>query len=112
MPMNWKRLLFLALSAFLAAQAVAFAQDDTEASMERAKRLYRSGNFRGALEELSNALDSDPSRADALYLVGYSHLMLREYPASVEAFRRAFEADPNLDPRTIYQRRRPEPTEP
>lgn len=108
--MNWKRLLFLALSAFLAAQTFSFAQDDSEAAMERAKRLYRSANYRGALEELSSALAARPDRADALYLTGYSHLMLRQYSESVEAFRRAFQADPSFDPRTIYQRRRPEPT--
>lgn len=105
--MNWKRLLFLALSAFLATSALARAQGDSEASMERGKRLYRSGNFRGAIEELSKALDADPGRADALYLTGYSHLMLREYTESVEAFRRAFESDPSFDPRTIYQRKSP-----
>jgi tetratricopeptide (TPR) repeat protein len=109
MPMTWKRLLVLSLSAVLAAQCLAFAQDDVEATMERAKRLYRSGNYRGAIDELSKALDADPSRADAHYLVGYSHLMLREYPESVEAFSRAFAADPNFDPRTIYQRRPAEP---
>lgn len=31
--------------------------------------------------------------------------MLREYLDSVDAFGRAFELDPNLDPRTIFQRR-------
>lgn len=109
--MTWKRLLVLSLSAILAAHSLGFAQGDAEASMERAKRLYRSGNYRGALEELSRTLEADPSRADALYLTGYSHLMLREYSQSVEAFARAFEIDPNFDPRTIYQKRRAEPSD-
>jgi tetratricopeptide (TPR) repeat protein len=102
--MNWKRLVFLSLSGVLTAATLAVGQEDAEAAMERAKRVYASGNYRGAIEELGKVLAIEPERAEALYLTGYSHLMLREYPESVEAFRRAFEADPTLDPRTIYRK--------
>jgi hypothetical protein len=36
--------------------------------------------------------------------------MLRQYAEAVEAFGRAFQADPTFDPRTIYQARTEEPT--
>jgi hypothetical protein len=35
--------------------------------------------------------------------------MVRQYPESVEAFGRAFAADPMFDPRTIYQAPAEEP---
>jgi tetratricopeptide (TPR) repeat protein len=54
-------------------------------------------------------VELDPTRADALYLLGYSYNMIRQYPESVEAFGRAFAADPTFDPRTIYQARAEEP---
>jgi tetratricopeptide (TPR) repeat protein len=102
--MNLKRLTFLALLAVLAAATITVAQEDAEAAMERAKRVYAGGNYRGAIEELGRVLEIEPERADALYLTGYSHLMLREFPESVEWFRRAFQADPTFDPRTIYRK--------
>lgn len=98
--MTCKRILAAALCAALLIVPCAFAQDDPE--MDQAKRLYRNGNYRGTIEALGSLVDRDPTRADALYLVGYSHLMLREYAQSVEAFSQAFQADPTFDPRTIY----------
>lgn len=102
--MNWKRRFVLSLSGVLAAAALAVGQEDAEAIMESAKRIYARGNYRAALSELERVLAIEPERADALYLTGYSHLMLREYQDSVEAFRRAFQADPTFDPRTIYRK--------
>ncbi len=95
----------LALCAVFLACPFALAQEDVEAAMDDAKRQYRSGNYQAALSELTRVTDEAPDRADAFYLVGYSHLMLRQYPESVDAFARAFQLDPTLDPRTIYQRR-------
>ena len=95
----------------------AVAQDMPDASgqvMEEAKRQYRSGNFRAAVDTLNRVTVEAPDRADAFYLLGYAHLMLREFPESLDAFSRAFALDPTLDPRSIYQRRAPEgnpPTE-
>jgi Flp pilus assembly protein TadD len=106
------RVLALTLSAILTIACLApalFAQEDAQASMEQAKRHYRNRDFRAAATELAKTVELDPTRADALYLLGYSHLMLREYPEAVEAFSRAFKADPSLDPRTIFQRRAQEP---
>ena len=107
--MNWKR-AFVVMTCALLVVPFAFAQDESDASMEQAKRLYRNQDYRGALAELDRIVDMNP-RADALYLIGYSHFMLREFDAAVNAFSQAFEADPSFDPRTIYQRAQPEPAE-
>ena len=95
----------LALCAFFLASSNVRAQGDVEAAMDEAKRQYRSGNYQAAISELTRVTDDAPDRADAFYLVGYSHLMLRQYSESVDAFARAFQLDPTLDPRSIYQRR-------
>jgi tetratricopeptide (TPR) repeat protein len=95
----------LALCAVFLASSNVRAQGDVEAAMDEAKRQYRSGNYQAAISELTRVTDDAPDRADAFYLVGYSHLMLRQYSESVDAFARAFQLDPTLDPRSIYQRR-------
>ena len=97
--------LVLVLVAVLLALPLAFAQQSVDAAMEEAKRQYRSGNYQAATSELERVTDDAPDRADAFYLLGYAHLMLRQYPESLNAFARAFQLDPALDPRSIYQRR-------
>ena len=111
--MNWTRVVALTFSAILALACLApsiAAQEDAQASMDQAKRHYRNKDYRGAVSELTKTVELDPTRADALYLLGYSHLMLRQYSEAVDDFSRAFKADPTLDPRTIYQKRAQEPT--
>ena len=98
----------LALSALLLACPFAFAQESVDQAMDEGKRQYRNGNYQAAILELTRVTDEAPDRADAFYLIGYSHLMLQQYPESVDAFARAFLLDPTLDPRSIYQRRSPE----
>ena len=97
--------LSLALCAVLLACPFAFAQDGVDAAMDEAKRQYRNANYQAAIGELTRVTDDAPDRADAFYLIGYSHLMLRQYPESIDAFARAFQVEPTLDPRSIYQRR-------
>ncbi len=105
--MKSTRVLSLTFSAILTAAVLAAAQEDAQSSMDQAKRHYRNRDFRAAATELMKTVELDPTRADALYLLGYSHLMLREYSEAVEAFSRAFTADPTFDPRTIFQKREP-----
>jgi tetratricopeptide (TPR) repeat protein len=109
--MNWKRLTVVSLCAalfFATGAAAQTGEPRSDAAMDHAKRLYRNRDFRGAASELETVLESGGPRADALYLLGYSHLMLRDYTEAVDDFARAFEADPTFDPRTIYQRPAPE----
>jgi len=97
--------LSLALCVVLLACPFAFTQEGVDAAMDEAKRQYRNANYQAAIGELTRVTDDAPDRADAFYLIGYSHLMLRQYPESIDAFARAFQVEPTLDPRSIYQRR-------
>lgn len=103
--------LSLAIGTLLVACSFASAQSDAD-PMNEAKRQYRNGNYQAALGELGRVTDEAPDRADAFYLMGYAHLMLRQYPESVDAFARAFQLDPTLDPRSIYHPRPAQPAEP
>lgn len=85
------------------AVAAAAAEPALDESFERGMRLYRNRDYRQALEEFAKVIEMQPDRGDAHYLIGYARLMLKEFQASLDAFRRAFEEDPNLDPRTIYR---------
>ena len=77
-----------------------------EESFTRGLRLYRNRNFREAMGEFSQVSESQPDRADVHYLIGYCHLMLKEFGPSVDAFRRSFDKDPEFDPRMIYKNRK------
>ena len=72
---------------------------------QRGLTAYRNRNFSQALQEFGAVLEAEPDRADVHYLVGYSHYMLKHFQDSLDAFRLAFELDPELDPRGIYQAR-------
>lgn len=72
-------------------------------SYQRALRYYRTRDFNRALGELRQVAEVEPNRPDVLYLMGYSHYILKQFDDSLEAFRRTFEADPEFDPRTIYK---------
>ncbi|MFQ5790718.1 MAG: tetratricopeptide repeat protein [Acidobacteriota bacterium] len=94
----------LVLVLLIALPAIAQEPASPNAAFERALRLYRDRNFGQALEELSKVAELAPQRAEVHYLIGYCHLMRKEFEESLNAFRRAFDEDPNLDPRTIYQK--------
>ena len=101
----WIRRTFaLAAGLVLASTAAAYALQAAEGSYERGLTLYRQRNFRAAITEFDQVLEVEPNRADVLYLKGYCQYMLKEFSESVETFGKAFEADPLLDPRTIYRK--------
>ncbi len=100
--MNGMRAIVAAICLSLSA-SFAFTQQGPDPTMEDAKRLYRNRDFANAVPKLQEVLTGG-DRADALYLLGYSHLMNREFDESVEAFSRCFAIEPRFDPREIYQR--------
>ncbi len=74
-------------------------------AFERGLRFYRNRNFSQALQEFGVFLEAEPDRADVYYLMGYSHYILKHFQDSLDAFRLAFELNPDFDPRGIYQER-------
>lgn len=105
--MKLGRIASVALACSLLIGALGFAQDPVTGMMDQAKRDYRNGRFQAALSQLMRVTEEAPDRADAFYLIGYCHLMMRQYAEALDAFARAFQLDPELDPRTIYH---PPPT--
>jgi tetratricopeptide (TPR) repeat protein len=69
----------------------------------RGLSVYRNRRYQDALDEFRKVAAAEPDRADIHYLIGYCHLMLRQYEQSLAAFRQSFSNDPNFDPRSIYQ---------
>ena len=92
--MHRLRTLLVSVLVSMAA-SIALAQDGS-GDFETAKRQYRSGDFRAALETLERVVAVEES-PEALYLIGYANLMLRDYEASREAFRRSFSLRPDFD---------------
>jgi len=64
---------------------------------------YRNRQYQEAMEEFTKVAAAEPDRADVHYLIGYCHLMLRQYEQSLAEFRLSFAKDPRFDPRSIYQ---------
>jgi tetratricopeptide (TPR) repeat protein len=73
-------------------------------AFDRGRDLYKRRQFQAALQEFSKVTEAQPNRAEAHYLKGYCHYMLKQYGEAVDAFGKAFTADPKLDPRTIFAR--------
>jgi tetratricopeptide (TPR) repeat protein len=105
--MKLGRIASVALSCCLWFGTLGYAQGSVANMMDQAKREYRNGRYQAAMNELVRVTEEAPDRADAYYLIGYCHLMMRQYAESLDAFARAFQLDPELDPRTIYH---PSPT--
>lgn len=103
--------ILVLLSGSMVMSQVSVVPQETVPSMsmptelyDQGLRAYRSRNYGRAVELFRQVVELNPDHAEAHYLIGYSLVMLRQYPAAVEAFAAAFEKDPGLDPRTIYQR--------
>ena len=83
--------------------AAAPSQMNASAAYDRGLSAYRNRNFSQALQEFGVVLQAEPDRADVHYLMGYSHYILKHFQDSLDAFRLAFELNPEFDPRGIYQ---------
>jgi len=94
---------FAVVAGFMVLASGAFAFQGEDA-YERGLDLYRKRSFRAAIVEFDKILEVEPNRAEVQYLKGYCQYMLKDFTEAVETFGRAFQADPTLDPRTIYKR--------
>lgn len=103
--MRWTTRFFALVAGLVLWSSFVVAQESGSAgSYDRGLDLYRKRNFRAAMEEFDKVLEAEPDRAEVRYLKGYCQYMMKQYSEAVQTFGRAFQANPQLDPRTIYQR--------
>jgi len=94
--------VFLAFLATLMWQPVTFAEESQSNIQSRAQihtelgaAYFTRGQLGVALEELKEAIKSDPRYAPAYNMLGLVYLELREFPQAEENFQRAFRLDEN-----------------
>ena len=96
-----KRLAWsLALAGWLVATAAAAAAQEgpTEDWFQKGYARYVKGDYREAATLFQKAVEAAREDARAHYYLGYSYYMIRQYPASLEAFRQAYALDPAYTP--------------
>ncbi|MCI0416309.1 tetratricopeptide repeat protein [bacterium] len=71
---------------------------------ETGMKLYRQRNYTQAISEFQNVVAADPKNAAAWYMMGYAHYVMKHKADALEAFSKAFEADPAFDPRPYFRR--------
>lgn len=100
------RCLAAATLSLLPLATFGWGQDPASAqgAFERGTELYRKRQYQAALQELSKVTEAESNRAEAHYLKGYCHYVLKQYQEAVDSFGKAFAADPKLDPRTIFRK--------
>lgn len=69
------------------------ALDVAARAFERARALYRAGDYRGAIGELREAVRLDPGGKDLVYNLAILHEKLGELDAALEHFRRYLEME-------------------
>ena len=80
---------WLILLLYLGLPGMLFAADDAQRFLQQAKRLYENGEFRGAVIELKNALQENPSLAEARLLLGRTYLLLGDGQSAEKELKRA-----------------------
>lgn len=71
---------------------------------ENAMRLYRQRRFSSAVQEFEKVVQADPNNAAAFYFMGYAHYVMGHHQDALAAFSKAFQTNPNFDPRPHFQR--------
>lgn len=79
------------------------ANDDSQKLIADARDEYRDKNFAKAAELAEKAVAADPKDADAVMLLGFARLQLRQYEAAVKALTKAIGLNPKLA--AVYDRR-------
>jgi tetratricopeptide (TPR) repeat protein len=93
----------------------AFAQETTteaeqqmeatqSGDFEKAMRFYRQKRYSDAIAEFERVVASDPNNAAAYYMLGYAHYVQDHHSEALAAFAKAFQANPNFDPRPYFGR--------
>lgn len=69
---------------------------------QHAMSLYRLKRYREAAAVFSDVASAEPDNAAANYFLGYSNYVSGNHSAAVAAFGKAFQIDPNFDPRPYF----------
>ena len=84
--------------------ASSLQQKSISTDFTAAMKHYRQGHYATAIEQLSLVVEKEPQNAAAYYFLGYAHYTLHHNEEALTAFAKAFEADPNFDPRPYFIR--------
>lgn len=95
--------LFLLLISGGSHPSPAGANDESQKLIADARNEYKDKNFTTAAELAEKAVAADPKDADAVMLLGFARLQLRQHEAAVKALTRAIELNPKG--LTLYDRR-------
>lgn len=74
-----------------------------EATLERANALFKEGDYLGAIQIYSRAIDQDPNKVSAYFNRGLTHLKLNDLRAALDDFNKVLSLDPG-NPSAHYQR--------
>jgi tetratricopeptide (TPR) repeat protein len=67
----------------------------SQATCERANALFKEGDYLGAVQIYSRAIDQDPSSISAHFNRGLTHLKLNEVAAAIDDFSQVLSLDPD-----------------
>ncbi len=63
--------------------------------VSRAQQLVNAGDYRGAIAEYNQALESEPNNFKAYYLRGVAYVLLNNFQAAIADFNQAIRLNPN-----------------
>lgn len=111
-----KGVLLLTLALVVAAISISFAQQPVtpqqsptvaaqgqSQAFRSAMQLYRQRRFAQAIDAFQAVVANEPNNAAAFYFMGYAQYVTRHFQESVASFDKAFEIDPNLNPRPYFR---------
>src|SRR5713226_5789339 len=83
------------LSRYAQNKPVLVAQTSAEDFYNRGVTRASAGDYRGAVEDFTQALRVNPNAAEAYMGRGFARAELKDYPAAIEDFTQALRINPN-----------------
>ena len=74
-----------------------------DVQLESAKKKYNEKNFKGAKDDLTSVLNSNPKNKQALVLRGQARIALEDYYGGIGDFNFALESDSTLSDAYYYR---------
>lgn len=79
---------------FLLICLFAFCSRPKNDNLEAGRAKHKSGDYKGAIEDYTKAIELDPKNLDAYAARGYARRMLGDYPESLQDYEKVIEMDP------------------